>query len=209
MLFTTENQTNDKSASAQDTFRNLIRFGEMLRPYWKNILTVLVCDLILTILNFPFPWLQKLLIDDVMIKQDISLLPVVIGAIFLLTIINAVLDTLSDYYMSFISHFMQYDLGFKFYRHLQKLSFSFYDSREVTEVLTRGSEGAESRDILISMVNTVITNCMYLALVPVIILSINWQLALLAGFTLPWMAFSFFVLSRVVKKYSEIRYPSK
>lgn len=32
----------------------------------------------------------------------------------------------------------------------------------------------------------------------------NWKLALIAGFTLPWMAFSFFVLSRIVKRYARL-----
>jgi len=74
----------------------------------------------------------------------------------------------------------------------------------VAEVLSRLRDASESREILIEILNKIITNLLYLTIVPFIVFMMNWRLALIAGFTLPWMAFSFFVLSRIVKRYARL-----
>jgi len=99
---------------------------------------------------------------------------------------------------------MAYEIELKFFRHLQKLSFSFFDSREIAEVLSRFRDAAQSRRILIDILNRSVTNLLYLSIVPIIVFFMNWKLALIAGVTLPWLAFSFFVLSKIVRRYARI-----
>ena len=185
-------------------YQNILKFAVLLRPYWRNIFVFIITGLVLTILALPYPWLTKLMIDDVMLRQDNSLLYVILGATLILTIFRSCFVSIRNYYISYIQHAMAYDIELKFFRHLQKLSFSFFDSREIAEVLSRFQDAAQSRRILIDILNRSVTNLLYLSIVPMIVFLMNWQLALMAGITLPWLAFSFFVLSKIVRKYARV-----
>lgn len=190
--------------STSSGYQNILKFLVLIRPYWKNIIVFIFTGLILTLLSLPYPWLTKIMIDDVMLRQDISLLYVILIGTFLLTAVRTLLSSLRTYYISYVQHAMAFDIEFDFYSHLQRLSLSFYDTHEVAEVLSRLRDASESRRILIDIINQIITNLLYLTIVPVIVFMMNWRLALIAGFTLPWMAFSFFVLSRIVKRYARL-----
>lgn len=144
------------------------------------------------------------LIDEVMLRQDSALLLPILIITLIATGLRAALSFLNSYYVSYVQHKMAYDIQFRFFSHLQRLSFSFYDKREVAEVLSRLQDAALSREIMINVLTTLINNLLYLTIVPFIVFMMNWKLALIAGFTLPWMAFSFFVLSRIVKRYARL-----
>lgn len=184
--------------------QNAIKFFLLLRPYWKNIFVFIICGLVLTLLSLLYPWMTQWLIDEVMLRQDSALLLPILIITLIATGLRAALSFLNSYYVSYVQHKMAYDIQFRFFSHLQRLSFSFYDKREVAEVLSRLQDAALSREIMINVLTTLINNLLYLTIVPFIVFMMNWKLALIAGFTLPWMAFSFFVLSRIVKRYARL-----
>jgi ABC-type bacteriocin/lantibiotic exporter with double-glycine peptidase domain len=193
-----------KDQADTSAYQNILKFAVLLKPYWKNIIVFILTGLVLTLLSLPYPWLTKIMIDDVMLRQDNSLLYVILGVTFILTVFRSLFSSIRNYYISYIQHAMAYDIELKFFRHLQKLSFSFFDSREIAEVLSRFRDAAQSRRILIDILNRIITNLLYLSIVPIIVFFMNWKLALMAGVTLPWLAFSFFVLSKIIRKYARI-----
>ena len=193
-----------KDHTDTSAYQNILKFAVLLKPYWKNIIVFIITGLVLTLLSLPYPWLTKIMIDDVMLRQDNSLLYVILGVTFILTVFRSLFSSIRSYYISYIQHAMAYDIELKFFRHMQRLSFSFFDSREIAEVLSRFRDAAQSRRILIDILNRVITNLLYLSIVPMIVFFMNWKLALIAGVTLPWLAFSFFVLSKIVRRYARI-----
>jgi len=190
--------------NAGSNLQNIHKFLLLLRPYWKNILVFAISGMCLTGLSLVYPWLTQWLVDDVMLRQDASLLVPILLITLVVTLLRATLSFLNSYYVAYVQHQMAYDIQFRFFTHLQRLSFSFYDGRETAEVLSRLRDAALSREIMISVITTLINNLLYLAFVPAIVFLMNWKLALIAGFTLPWMAFSFFVLSRIVKRYARL-----
>ena len=139
-----------------------------------------------------------------MLRQDSSLLLVIVFTVFLLTVFRSLFASLRAYYMSFIHHAMSYDIEIRFVKHLQKMSFSFFDTREIAEILSIFTDAAKSREILIDILNRIVTNLFYLSIVPIIVFLMNWKLALIAGITLPWLAFSFFVLSKIVRRFTQV-----
>lgn len=170
-------------------YGNIFKFLVLLKPYRKNIIVFILTGLVLTLISSPYPWLTKIMIDNVMLRQDNSLLYVILGATFILTVFRSIFSSIRNYYISYIQHTMSYDIELKFFRHLQKLSFSFFDSREIAEVLSRFRDAVQSRRILIDILNRSVTNLLYLCIVPMIVFFINWQLALMAGIILPWLIF--------------------
>lgn len=199
-----EDARNDSPIGFRENMQNVLKFLVLIRPYWKNITVFIFSGLVLTLLSLPFPWLTKVMIDDVMLRQDQSLLYVILLSTFILIAVRSLLASLRDYYVAYIQHAMAYDIRLKFFRHLQRLSFSFFDRREVAEILSRLRDASSSRRMLIDIINEMINNLLYLTIVPFIVFLINWKLALIAGVTLPWLAFSFFVFARFVKKYARL-----
>ncbi len=185
-------------------YQTLFSFLALIRPYWKSISVFVLSGLMLTLLSLPFPWLTKLLIDDVLLRQDASLLHVVLIVTFLLSLTRALLAALRRYYSSHLQNAMACDIQLRFFKHLQHLSFSFYDRHEIAEILSRMRDASDSRRILIDLINRVVTNLFYLCIVPVIVLCMNWKLTLIAGVTLPWVTLSYLALSRIVKRYARL-----
>lgn len=185
-------------------YRALFSFLALIRPYSKNLAVFVLSGLMLTFLSLPYPWLTKLLIDDVLLRQDASLLHLVLIGTFLLSVARALLASLRRYYSSYLQNAMAYDIQLRFFKHLQRLSFSFYDRHEIAEVLSRMRDASDSRRILIDLINRVVTNLFYLTVVPVIVFIMNWKLALIAGVTLPWVTLSYLGLSPIVKRYARL-----
>lgn len=186
--------------SRKKKYRNIIAFYYLIRPYWRNIAVFIFTGLLLTLLSLPYPWLTKILIDDILIRQDASLLYIVIGTTFALTVVRTTLGGLRTYYVNYVMHAMASDIRMRFFGHLQKLSFSFWDGREVAETLSRFRDAAKSRRLLVQIINTTINNLLYLAIIPFIVLSLNWKLALVAGVSLPATILSYAILSRLVRR---------
>ena len=137
-----------------------------------------------------------------MLKQNASLLLAVLLGIFIISLTRSALGFFKDYYISYVQHQMFFDIRFKFYKHLQRLSFSFFNSKEVPEILSRFRDAASSREIFVDVVSSFTTNLLYLSIIPFIVFYMNWKLALIAGFTLPWMTLSYLFISRFVKRYA-------
>ncbi len=191
-------------SQADLNYRNIIKFLLLIKPYWRNISALVISGLILTILSLPYPWIAKLLIDEVMLRQDRSFLYAILLITFVITLIRAILTALRGYYFLYIQHAMAYQIQFDFYKHIQRLSFSFYDRKEVAEVLSRMRDASQSRRILIDVINTIVTNMLYLSIVPLVVFLMNWRLALIACITLPGLFISLAILSRIVRKYARI-----
>lgn len=158
----------------------------------------------MTILSLPYPWMAKLLIDEVMLRQDTGLLYAILLITFILTLIRSILTALRGYYFLYIQHAMAYQIQFDFYKHIQKLSFSFYDNQEVAEVLSRMRDASQSRRILIDVMNQIVNNILYLTIVPPVVFLMNWKLALIACVTLPGLFLSLAIVSRIVRKYARM-----
>lgn len=191
-----------KKRKLKQKYLSLFRFISFLSKYKKKFLFMGLSSLLVSCINIPLPWLNKVLIDDIMIKQQTSLLSVVLGGILLTTIIGRSLSALAQYYSAYSQEIMSYDLRTSFLKHLFRLPFSFYDKNQVAKVLSRFEDAAQARNILVEGTITVMISIPYLVIIPIIVFSMNVKLTLLAGLTVPWMISSLVGLSRFTREYS-------
>ena len=98
----------------RENLQNVLKFLVLIKPYWKNIAVFIISGLILTLLSLPFPWLTKMMIDDVMLRQDQSLLYVILISTFILMAARALLSSLREYFVSYVQHKMAFDIEFGF-----------------------------------------------------------------------------------------------
>ena len=98
---------------------------------------------------------------------------------------------------------MWIELQLKFFAHLMKLSFNFYDSREVGEIISRFRDAGESIYRIMDLINRVIMNLLSLIIFPIIIFMIHPVLALIAICLLPFDALLYSYTNKLVHKYTK------
>ena len=164
----------------------ILQIVRLLRPYWRFIAQSLQVGVMITFLSLPGPYITKLLIDEVFPHKDYSLLyfVLILGAI--LSTFTGLTNFLSSYFSQYVSTNMSFDFETDFYAHIQALDFSFFDKRETGEIIARFGDMQNSIFSIIRIVNSLVMNCLQLMIFPLVLLYINWKLALISLAVLPF-----------------------
>lgn len=113
-------------------------------PYYKKYKWTLVLDLfcaaLTTVCELVLPMLVRQITDHA--TNDLAALTVtLILRCTLLYLVLRIIDTLANYYMASVGHIMgakiESDMRHDFFYHLQKLSFTYYDSAKVGTLMSR------------------------------------------------------------------------
>src|SRR5437868_8218878 len=99
-----------------------------------------------------------------------------------------------------------FDLRTQIYRHLQKLSLSFYDKRQVGSVLSRvTSDTSNLHSFLVSGIQSVLINLLTILGIGVIMFILDWRMALIVLVPTPVLAIATVVfinrIRRVYRRY--------
>ena len=113
-------------------------------PYYKKYRKTLLCDLLCASLTTVCELILPLIVRKItgIATDNPALLTVsLILKCTLLYLVLRIIDTLANYYMASIGHIMgakiESDMRHDFFYHLQKLSFSYYDSAKVGTLMSR------------------------------------------------------------------------
>lgn len=149
-------------------------------PYNKMIMTSLFVILLSTSANLVTPYLMKLLIDAYIPSRDYRGVSLT-AAIFLLVII--VSSITMKYRIRFMSRLGQYvirDLRRDIFVHLQKLPFTFYDSRPHGKILVRVVNYINAlNDVLSNGLINIIVDMFSFIVAVIIMLALNVPLTLI------------------------------
>src|SRR5580658_6435601 len=115
--------TPERRGIPLDGYRRALRF---IFPYWPRLVFVLLAGIAATAFGLLQPYLSKLLIDDALAKRNWSMLLVVSGLMFAVTVLGFVLNIFSSYQYVRVSACVLFDMRLALYRHLQTLSPRFW-----------------------------------------------------------------------------------
>lgn len=181
-------------------FRRL--FGYM-KPYARKMLPPVILMTILgTITKLTVPFLTSLAIDKAIAPENgstsLTLLYILSALVVVLYIIQWASGVYRIKYTNVIGQKVIYDLRSDLFRHIQKLSFNFYDKRPAGSVLVRVTNDVNSlQDLFTNGVVNLMIDCVQLAGIVVILLLINWKLGLAVMITVPIM---FLISTRLRRK---------
>lgn len=170
------------------------RLFSYMKPYAKQLLPIIIIMMILgTITKLTVPYLTSLAIDKAIAPGDgsmpsLRLLYLIAGAILLLYIIQWAAATFRIKYTNIIGQRVIYDLRSDLFKHIQKLSFSFFDKRPAGSVMVRITNDINSlQDLFTNGVVNLMIDCVQLVGIIIILLLINWKLGLAVILTVPLM----------------------
>ncbi|WP_313134690.1 ABC transporter ATP-binding protein [Anaerocolumna sp.] len=182
------NATRDDevSVSSKGKLATLLRLFKYLLAYKKEIaivLCIMACIVAITLIN---PLIIERAIDVHIANNDMNgLIKLGVFAI-IMNIIFVCMVKLRIYIMSKISNNVLLSIRQELYEHIQKLSFSFFDSRPTGKILARIIGDVNSlKDVLSNSVTTLIPDFISICGVVTIMLVKNYKLALASMVSLP------------------------
>ena len=163
------------------------RIARYFRPYARSWLLILLCIGVGAALNLLPPLLIREIIDVAIPSGNVWLLGVTVFGAVLAGLLARLIGVGQSSINVRIGQGVMFDLRNELYRHLQKQSLRFFTESKTGELMSRvtndvgGIEGVVTGTIV-----SVVTNVVSLVSVMIVIVGLNWQLALLSLVMLPF-----------------------
>lgn len=177
------------------------RLMSYLGPYMGPVIKTLLLMAVVIMVELSNPYLMKLGIDKYIAEGDWENLFLLGGIMILINVVAVVCSRLRMLIMGRVSNSILLTIRQQLYSHIQKLSFSFFDSRPAGKILARIIGDVNSlNDVFANSVTSLIPELVKIAAVVVIMMVMNYRLGLVALATLPFMLVTFFFISTVSRK---------
>jgi len=157
-----------------------------LRPYWRHAGVALVAIVLGSVLQLAQPWLTKLAIDRYIPAGDLGGMAR-IALLFLAVLVAAfALEFAQTWLMQMTGQRIMRDMRLQLYEHLQRLSLSYYDRNPVGRLMTRVTSDVDVlNDLFSAGVVAIFGDVFTLLGIMIVLLVMDWRLALLAFSVLP------------------------
>ncbi|WP_270180896.1 ABC transporter ATP-binding protein [Alkalihalobacillus sp. CinArs1] len=166
----------------------LKRFFSYYRPYkWLFILDFF-CAVFVGILELAFPLAVNQVIDRLLPEQNWSLIMFACLGLLLVYLLNTGLHYVVTYWGHMLGINIETDMRQKLFTHMQKLSFSYYDGNKTGHSISRLTKDLEEigevahhgpEDVFVALMTLVGSF--------VLMLTINWQLAVISFIVIPFL----------------------
>jgi ATP-binding cassette subfamily B protein len=162
------------------------RLLEFLRPYHRQVLLAFVAIILGACATLAQPYLIKIAIDRHIATRQFDGL----GRLAALYLVILVAAFVSDYIQTWILQLtgqrIMFDLRMAIYSHLQRLDVRYYDRNPVGRLMTRVTSDVDVlNDLFTSGVITIFGDVFTLVGIMVVMIGMNWRLALVAFSVLP------------------------
>lgn len=179
---------DDEQISTGSKKDTLIRLFKYLLAYRFTICIVIFIMLLTVAISIINPLLIERAVDVHIANKDINNLLKLMGFALVINLVYIGLVKLRMYLMAKMSNDVLLRIRQELYTHIQKLGFSFFDSRPTGKILARIIGDVNSlKDMLSDSVTTLIPDFVTICAVVVIMLVKNWRLALASLVSLPLM----------------------
>jgi len=181
-------------------------FAYML-PYKGKVLLTLALMLVTTATGLLSPYLMRIAIDQHIQNRNIAGLWMIGGLLLAAYVISMICQRYRIRIMSGLSKKILLNMRQELFNHIQTLSFHFFDSRPVGKVLARIiSDVNNLHDLFINSVTNLIPDFITLIAVIVIMMVMNFKLALAALLILPFLIISMgYVQNESRKRWQVVR----
>ncbi len=157
-----------------------------LRPHRHSVFVALLAIVGHSVLQLVQPLLTRMAIDDHILADNLTGLDQ-IALLFLVILVGSfALEFVETYTMQMIGQRIMYDLRMEIYGHLQQLDVRFYDRNPVGRLMTRVTTDVDAlNDLFASGVVSAFRDVFTLLGIMVILVVIDWRLAIVAFSVLP------------------------
>lgn len=179
------------------------KIAKYLLPHKQAIIKLLAVILLSNLILVAGPYLTSIVIDDVIPAGNIRYLLVIVVGYFLLTILNGWTVRYRLYNITLLGQNVLLEMRSDLFEHMQKLSFTFFDTRPHGKILTRVVNYINSlSDILSSGLINVISDVLSIVVTLTMMFLIDVRLTLYSFILLPVL----FVVTILIKNQQRVAY---
>jgi ATP-binding cassette subfamily B protein len=169
-------------------FRSL----SFLKKYWLPSLGALVGLLLVNAANLLTPQLLRILIDDGISQLDMRTVLLISGGLVGLALLRGLFNFLQMYWSELTSQGVAFDLRNLIFEKLQRLSFSYHDQAQTGKLMTRITSDVEMVRMFVGRGVVMLFSAVLMLIgTIVLLLSMNWRLALVVLAVIPAMLILF------------------
>ncbi|WP_192986324.1 ABC transporter ATP-binding protein [Carnobacterium mobile] len=187
----------------KDQFR---RLGGYLKPYKKAISKILVVILISNLVLVLGPYLTSIVIDNAIPNKNGFLMTIIIVAFSLATIIGGWCTRYRIQHITLLGQDVLKDMRSEIFEHIQKLSFSYFDTRPHGKIVIRVVNYINSlSDLLSNGLINVISDVLSLVVTLAFMFAIDVKLTLYSFILLPVLFIATILIQNAQRKaYQEV-----
>jgi ATP-binding cassette subfamily B protein len=157
-----------------------------LRPYTVQVGVALVGIIGASALQLAQPYLLKIAIDEHIARGDLSGMANLALLFLAILVASFVLEFVQTYTMQMTGQRIMFDLRMRIFGHLQRLDVAFYDRNPVGRLMTRVTSDVDVlNDLFTSGVVAAFGDVFTLAGIMIMLIVMDWRLALVAFAVLP------------------------
>lgn len=180
-----------------DTLKKMLRFS---RPYWKQQVLALLFSTLEIVAFLLFPYVVKILIDEVFIKKNIVLFPKVILFYILLVIIIIFFEFSKTIIYKKLDEKVVRDSRSFLYKHLREMEFKHLHDYKTGELMSYFTNDVpKMTSILTSSVVELIQNLIRITCAVIVLSIINLKILLLILLLLPAYLLTVFIFSKPIR----------
>jgi ABC-type multidrug transport system fused ATPase/permease subunit len=189
------------------TMRRVSVLARLAAPYRRRVAGGVVALLAATAASLAPPYLAKLAIDRGIREEDLGLLVWIVVAFVAAGAIGWAAGLAQTYLTSWVGERVLADLRERLFRHLGRLSLGFFERNRTGAVISRLTNDVEALDQLVTDgVTSLVQNTLVLAGSAVILMVLDWRLALATLAVFPLMAVGTAIFRRLsTRAYRRVR----
>jgi ATP-binding cassette subfamily B protein len=174
------------SAPTSIPFAQYRRALAFVAPYWRGVALVTLLGLLSTAISLAQPYISRLLIDDALLRHDLTALAKIALLMLVVTVAGFAVNIASGYRYVRLSAECLFDMRLAVYRHLQSLSPRFFAKSRIGDIVSRiNNDIGEVQRICSDTMMSVLSNVLFLAGSLGIMAWLNWRLFLASVALLP------------------------
>ena len=179
--------SHDDSKGKPQVDRELLRLvSHYARPYLSYIIFVLLIIIFVSLLELIPPLLYRDLFDNVLPNQDRGRLGWLALGMIGIPIVSNLVGVAERYFSAKMGEGIIFDLRQQMYTHVQKMSLRFFTHTKSGEIISRfNNDVVGAQTAITGTLPNIITNSIIVVTTMVVMLSIEWRLALLSVAVLP------------------------
>ncbi|MDF2635317.1 MAG: lipid exporter, fused ATPase and inner rane subunit MsbA [Pelosinus sp.] len=163
-----------------------LRLLRYVKPYLPRMIVAIVCILLAASANLYVPWILREVIDEVLSTKDMTTLNTIAIGIVIVYFLRGIFFFGQTYLMSYIGQKVIIDIREGIYRHLQRLSLSYFEKRRTGKIMSYiTNDVAAVQGALVDSMIELFTEGMTLVGSLGAMFYLHWKLSLLTLVTLP------------------------
>lgn len=171
-------------------FKEIVKFlYPYLQSYKSKIVLVIIIMFSLSLISLPAPYLTKYIIDDVLINKLYTQLHIIVLIMLLLSVSRILLSFFMDYSLAVISQKVINKIRSDLFSKIIKLPMFIINRSQTGYLVSRIGEVQQLRVLFSSSILQILVSLFEFMFSVLILLIMNWQLALVSFLTIPLFYF--------------------